>query len=109
MSMEVPQMAESARTETAGTGGRGRRTPPEPRADARRNRDLLLAEARKAFAEHGTDASLRDIARRAGVGIGTLYRHYPTRDALLEAVLRDGFDALRQAADELSTAPAPGD
>ena len=53
------------------------------RADARRNYERLLEEAQRAFAEHGVEASLEDIARRAGVGIGTLYRHFPTRDALL--------------------------
>jgi len=74
------------------------------RADARRNYDLLLNEARAAFAEHGTEASLRDVARRAGVGIGTLYRHFPTREALLEALLRSNFDALRGQADELLAA-----
>lgn len=78
------------------------------RADARRNYDLLLAAAREAFAAHGTDASLRDIARQAGVGIGTLYRHFPTREALLEALLASRFDALRQRAEQLSTAAAPG-
>jgi AcrR family transcriptional regulator len=56
------------------------------RADARRNYDKLIAAARDAFAEHGTSASLEEIARRAGVGIGTLYRHFPTRPDLLEAV-----------------------
>src|SRR5689334_24979971 len=56
------------------------------RADARRNYDLLVAAARDAFAEHGTDTSLEEIARRAGVGIGTLYRRFPSRTALLEAV-----------------------
>jgi len=56
------------------------------RSDARRNFDALLAAARDAFAEHGTEASLEDIARRAGVGIGTLYRNFPTRTALIEAV-----------------------
>ncbi|XVQ11338.1 TetR/AcrR family transcriptional regulator [Spirillospora sp. CA-255316] len=73
------------------------------RADARRNYERLLREARAAFAESGVEASLEDIARRAGVGIGTLYRHFPTRDALLEALLRDGFDALAAQARE-----APG-
>lgn len=58
------------------------------RADARRNRDALLETAAAAFAESGTDTSLEDVARRAGVGIGTLYRHFPTRDALVEAVYR---------------------
>ncbi|WP_425954204.1 TetR/AcrR family transcriptional regulator [Xylanimonas sp. McL0601] len=56
------------------------------RADARRNFDALLVAARDAFAEHGTGASLEEVARRAGVGIGTLYRNFPTRDALVEAV-----------------------
>ena len=56
------------------------------RADARRNYDALVAAARDAFAEDGTSASLEDIARRAEVGIGTLYRHFPARDALVEAV-----------------------
>lgn len=79
------------------------------RADARKNRDLLLAAAREAVAEHGTDTSLRDIARRAGVGIGTLYRHFPTREALLEALLNASFDVLRARADSLLASPAPGD
>jgi AcrR family transcriptional regulator len=58
------------------------------RKDAQRNRDALLAAATDAFAERGVDCSLEDIARRAGVGIGTLYRHFPNRDALIEAVYR---------------------
>ncbi|CAM5691902.1 hypothetical protein SANTM175S_07071 [Streptomyces antimycoticus] len=62
---------------------------PRPmRADARRNYERLLAEARTAFTRHGTDASLEDIARRAGVGIGTLYRHFPNRTALMGAVFQ---------------------
>jgi AcrR family transcriptional regulator len=77
------------------------------RADARRNYDLLLAVARDAFAEHGIDASLRDVARQAGVGIGTLYRHFPTRDALLEALLRDQFDVLRAHAETLLASASP--
>ncbi|WP_226900364.1 TetR/AcrR family transcriptional regulator [Nonomuraea phyllanthi] len=71
------------------------------RADARRNRDRLLSEARAAFLEHGTDASLEEIAARAEVGVGTLYRHFPTREALLETVLRERFDALAAAARRL--------
>lgn len=58
------------------------------RKDAQRNREALLAAAAAAFAEHGVECSLEDIARRAGVGIGTLYRHFPSRDALIEAVYR---------------------
>ncbi|MFJ3900683.1 TetR/AcrR family transcriptional regulator [Streptomyces sp. NPDC090025] len=78
------------------------------RADARRNRERLLAEARAAFAAHGTDASLEDIARRAGVGIGTLYRHFPTREALLGAIVRDGIAALLDRSAELAGARDPG-
>lgn len=76
------------------------------RADARRNRDRLLAEARAAFLDHGTDASLEDIAARAGVGVGTLYRHFPSREALLEALLRERFDALTVTARRLATHPS---
>ncbi|MEQ4206287.1 helix-turn-helix domain-containing protein [Actinopolymorpha sp. B9G3] len=79
------------------------------RADARRNYERLLAVARDVFAEHGTDASLRDVARRAGVGIGTLYRRFPTRESLLEAIVRDGFDNLRTSAQELLGAQLPRD
>lgn len=77
------------------------------RADARRNYERLLTEARLAFAEHGTDASLEEIARRCGVGIGTLYRHFPTRDALVEAVVGEQFDALTARAGELHAAADP--
>ncbi len=76
-----------------------------PRADARRNHDLIVSVAAEAFAEHGIDASLRDIARRAGIGIGTLYRHFPTREALLEALLRQRFDVLRDKAEALADTP----
>jgi AcrR family transcriptional regulator len=78
------------------------------RADAQRNCDRLLQAAAAAFAEHGTDASLDDIARRAGVGIGTLYRHFPTRQALLEAVYREQMEALAAEADSLLGAESPG-
>ncbi|MFC5265262.1 TetR/AcrR family transcriptional regulator [Kribbella qitaiheensis] len=64
------------------------------RADARRNYDLLVSAAREAFAEHGTDTSLEEIARRAGVGIGTLYRRFPNRTALLEAVYVDEIQSV---------------
>ncbi len=64
------------------------------RADARRNYDLLVQAAREAFAEHGTDTSLEEIARRAGVGIGTLYRRFPNRTALLEAVYVDEIQSV---------------
>jgi AcrR family transcriptional regulator len=83
--------------------------PPGPmRADARRNRERLLVAARSAFAENGADAPLDDIARRAGVGIGTLYRHFPTRLDLQEAVFRDQVEALCDGAGELLKSPDPG-
>jgi AcrR family transcriptional regulator len=78
------------------------------RADARRNRDELLDVARLVIAEEGVDASLRDIARRAGVGIGTLYRHFPTREALLAAIIQDGTRRMGLHAAELSATEAPG-
>lgn len=71
------------------------------RADAARNRAKILEVATAAFDEHGTDASLEDIARTAGVGVGTLYRHFPTRLALIEAVYRSSLDAFVARADEL--------
>ncbi|MEU4507444.1 helix-turn-helix domain-containing protein [Streptomyces sp. NPDC024089] len=83
-------------------------TPPRPmRADARRNYDRLLGEARTAFAEHGTDASLEDIARRAGVGIGTLYRHFPNRHALMNAVFQEALTSLITRSRELAQAREP--
>ncbi len=79
------------------------------RTDAKKNYDHLLAVARDVVTKQGADASLRDVARRAGVGLGTLYRHFPTREALLEALLRTGFDGLTARADELDTSNSPGD
>jgi AcrR family transcriptional regulator len=80
------------------------------RADAQRNYQRLLSAALSAFTEHGADdASLEEIARRAGVGIGTLYRHFPTRQALLEAVYRDQVEALCARANELVESDAPGE
>ncbi|MFI5606427.1 TetR/AcrR family transcriptional regulator [Amycolatopsis sp. NPDC051903] len=77
------------------------------RADARRNRDRLVAEARAAFLAHGTGASLEEVARRAGVGIGTLYRHFPCREDLLDAVFQGEVDALLTLGRELGTADDP--
>lgn len=79
------------------------------RADAQKNYDHLLAVARGLVKEQGADASLRDVARSAGVGLGTLYRHFPTREALLEALLRQGFDELAAEAGELATSRTPGE
>lgn len=82
--------------------------PRAMRADAQRNYQRLLSAANEAFADHGADdASLEEIARRAGVGIGTLYRHFPTRQALLEAVYRDQVEALRVRAVDLLQSGAP--
>jgi AcrR family transcriptional regulator len=84
---------------------------PRPmRADAQRNYVRLLSAAMAAFTEHGADdPSLEEIARRAGVGIGTLYRHFQTRQALLEAVYRDQVEALRGRASDLLESGAPGE
>src|SRR3954454_18130983 len=75
------------------------------RADARRNFDALLAAARDAFAAKGVDASLEDIARQAGVGIGTLYRNFPARQDLLNAVYFGEIEELCIAADEAADLP----
>ncbi|MFB9236060.1 TetR/AcrR family transcriptional regulator [Plantactinospora siamensis] len=84
--------------------------PERPmRADARRNYERLIAVAREAFTEHGAEARLDDIARRAGVGPGTLYRHFPSRDDLLAAVYRDDVEALRAQAEELAGRLPPAD
>lgn len=74
---------------------------PKLRADAARNRAKLVATARAVFTEHGGDASLEQIAKAAEVGIGTLYRHFPTRLDLLEAVYRDEVDVLRETAEKV--------
>lgn len=79
------------------------------RADAKKNYDLLIAVARDLIAEYGAGVSLRDVARRAGVGLGTLYRHFPTRDALLEALLRAGFDELIAKAERFENSSSAGD
>ncbi|MCX5556731.1 TetR/AcrR family transcriptional regulator [Streptomyces sp. NBC_00038] len=79
------------------------------RADARRNYERLLQEAAVAFAEHGEGASLDDIAKKAGVGSGTLYRHFPTRQALLEAVYVDRIEAIAARADEIAAGLPPGE
>jgi len=72
------------------------------RADARRNRERLLEVAAEAFTRDGINASLEDIAREAGVGIGTLYRHFPTREHLVEVLYRREVEALCEAAEELA-------
>ena len=79
------------------------------RADARRNYDRILVAAHDVFSEHGTDASLEEVARRAGVGIGTLYRHFPTREELLVAVMQSTFENVHTRATELLEWDEPAD
>lgn len=79
------------------------------RADAKKNREHLLAVAGAVLTEQGVDASLRDIARRADVGLATLLRHFPTREALLDALLRTSFEEMTVKAAALETSSAPQD
>src|SRR5258708_570762 len=81
----------------------------KPRADAQRNRERLLAVAKTAFADEGADVSRDEIARGAGVGIGTLYRHFPTRDAIVEAVYRREVEQLAGSASRLLGSLSPGE
>jgi AcrR family transcriptional regulator len=81
----------------------------KPRADGQRNRERLIEAAKAAFAEVGADVSLDEIARRAGVGIGTLYRHFPTRDAIVAAVYRREVQQLAGSAARLLGAMSPGE
>jgi AcrR family transcriptional regulator len=92
----------TARTENAPVGA-----APRLRADARRNREALLAAAEAVFSERGATASMDDIARRAGVGIGTLYRHFPTREALLAAACDERLLALAERGEALAASAAP--
>lgn len=79
------------------------------RADAQRNRDRLIEVATAAFTESGVDVALEDVARRAEVGIGTLYRHFPTREALVMAVYRKQIDDLEVAAQQLPLSHGPAE
>ncbi|MFJ4650348.1 TetR/AcrR family transcriptional regulator [Nocardia sp. NPDC088792] len=84
------------------------RTGSGPRADARRNRALVLAAAQRVLAERGTSVSLAEVARRAGVGAGTVYRHFPTKIALVEAVMQQRIDRLTAVALRHRGAPDAG-
>src|SRR4051812_2887236 len=97
-------MADTPTTSTARRDATGLSERPG-RAAARRTSNKLLPAATQAFPETGTAASLEDIARRAGVGIGTLYRHFPTRQALLEAVYVDEVNTLCRSAEEVAGDP----
>src|SRR6266436_2323695 len=81
---------------------RSKPAPRKPRADAQRNRKRILEVAKQAFTRSGADTSLDDIAKQADVGPGTLYRHFPTRDVLLEAVYRSEVEKLAAAERKLS-------
>src|ERR1700753_2916460 len=83
--------------------------PPsrKPRADAVRNRERILELAKKAFTRSGAQITLDELAREAGIGPGTLYRHFPTRDALLEAVYRSEVEKLAAAEKEFSANRPP--
>src|SRR6201993_4144197 len=82
-------------------------TGRKPRADALRNRDRVLEAAKSVFSAGGPDASLEAVAKRAGVGIGTLYRHFPTREALFEAVYRREVEQLTELAEQLKSEAEP--
>jgi AcrR family transcriptional regulator len=79
------------------------------RADARRNYEALLAAARELFLEQGADAPMDEVAKRAGVGAGTLYRHFPTRNDLIAAVYVTDIEALCDAAEKLAADERPGE
>jgi AcrR family transcriptional regulator len=81
----------------------------KPRADSARNRQLLIDAAKEGFAELGLSVSLEEIARRAGVGIGTLYRHFPSREAVVEAVYRREVEQLAHAAPQLLETSSPAE
>ncbi len=86
-----------------------RAAPRKPRADGERNRLRLLETAKAAFARKGAEASLEEIAQSAGVGIGTLYRHFPNRDALISAVYRNEIEQLARAAERLVETHRPAE
>jgi AcrR family transcriptional regulator len=86
-----------------------KRVQRKPRADAQRNRERILEVAKAAFARHGANASLDEIAKQAGVGPGTLYRHFPTRTELLQAVYRAELEKLAEAEQKFAQTMAPTD
>ena len=88
---------------------RSKTVPRKPRTDALRNRERILEVAKEAFTRYGANASLDDIAKEAGVGAGTLYRHFPTREALIEAVYRTEVEKLAAAERNFAETMAPID
>ena len=109
MSADVTSRSYRAGRGKARGAPQAQRGSRKPRADAQRNRDGLLEAAKAAFAEVGPEASLDEIARRARVGIGTLYRHFPTRDAIVEAVYRREVQQLADAAPRLADSLPPAE
>ena len=99
----------SGRDGQAGMGDRPTTAPRRPRADAARNRESLIEAAGAVFGAGGAEASLEAVARRAGLGIGTLYRHFPTREALFEAVYRREVQELAELAERLTAEPSPSE
>ena len=83
-------------------------TPRPPRADARRNRERVLAAAERVFAERGTTAPTEEVARAAGVGVGTVFRHFPTKEALLQALIVERLARMAADAREHAASPDPG-
>jgi AcrR family transcriptional regulator len=96
--LQVFKVMVAKRSKTAGR---------KPRADAQRNRERILDVAKQAFTQYGVNVSLDDVARQADVGAGTLYRHFPTRDSLLEAVYRTEVEKLASAEKQLSETLPP--
>jgi AcrR family transcriptional regulator len=106
----VPENTTPAGVAPSGTAGRGasEHAPRRLRADAQRNIDSLLEAAKSVFATSGVDAPAKEIADLAGVGVGTLYRHFPHRSDLVKAVLERGIDACADAGPALSAEHEPG-
>ena len=102
---DEPEQVLRSPAETHYTGAVPPTTKPPLRRDAQRNRDRILAATRAAFQERGLAVGVDEIARRAGVGMGTLYRHFPTKDALIDAIVDARFAELTEAAERALEAP----
>jgi AcrR family transcriptional regulator len=94
-------------TQIKPSAGESSRTERMPRADARRNREAVIAAARKLFADQGLDAQMPDVAKTAKVGVGTVYRHFPTKDDLIAALAAERFERLAEKAREELEAEDP--
>jgi AcrR family transcriptional regulator len=104
----VTEHAAPTGVDTTGSAGQGERAPRRLRADAQRNVDALLEAARAVFTTSGVDAPAKEITDLAGVGVGTLYRHFPQRSDLVKAVVQSGIDACADAGPALSAEHEPG-